>query len=114
MTIKYFRNEHKEITHITFIPDGIVQEIISDGFSYIYMKRMSNSFDEKRYIRNITNQYNMLPFQEREAKDYFYVIKNHIISKDVDEFTASDYTRPRFLNWIMSHYKKKDLVSRLW
>ena len=55
MTIKYFRNEHKELTRIEFVADGIVKEMISDGFSYIYMKRIATSLDEKRYIRQITS-----------------------------------------------------------
>jgi hypothetical protein len=120
MSLKYFRNEHKELTRLEFIADNQVQVLVSDGISYLGMKRFQYSLDEKRYVRYITEQYDMLPHQQKEALQYFYVIKNHLVSqcsqdkRTLDEFTASDLTRPRFVNWIMTHYKKKDFVRPLW
>ena len=71
--------------------------------------RLRIDHSDRMYINSIVLQYYLLPYQVKEAEQKFKLIKVHLLSREGTEYeTASILARPRFLNWLVANYRKKD------
>jgi len=82
------------------------------GYSYLYAKRMFQQTDENKFLNGFMKNYQLLPIQLQLAYAKFNDIKTYLQShQQIDEFTASDRTRGRWVQWFMAHYEMKKVIQ---